>query len=452
MFPFGTSLPSKWRRSGDELRDRLEWTAAARNYRRYLARYPKDGAIWVQLGNCLKEAKHFAEADKAYRRAFALMPSDADLRIQMGHLAKLRGRAQEAVEEYWEGYTLAAERTDARDEAFNVLDDLEHRGGLMPSVGAAPRTAPDALIHPGRDRFLNARQAALEPRKISRSADAIASLRKRLSGFTAVESSTKIPKIVHFVYGFKHSGDIPYYGYMAIKSALHFNPGWRVLYFTMNEPYGPNWSKIASRVNIIKLDDFDYFGNAYLNHYAHKSDVVRLIALNLIGGVYLDIDTITRRPFEPLLDHDFVMGVQAASPNSSSGLCNAIMMGKPSAHFSTEWLSHYDYFRSRGRDDLWDYHSVKLPVLLMCKYPGSIHVLDYRKLFYPLWHSIQRSLFSENSFQYEADFEPAICHHLWNGATSSWLDGIDESFVRSSKSIYAQIARDVEGLPRLSGA
>jgi hypothetical protein len=62
-----------------------------------------------------------------------------------------------------------------------------------------------------------------------------------------------------------------------------------------------------------------------------------------------------------------------------------------------------------------------------------------------LWTSIDRALFSENSAIFKDEFKLAYCFHLWNGATGSWLDEIDGNYVATSKSIYAEIAREVEG-------
>ncbi|WP_297836091.1 glycosyltransferase, partial [Pseudomonas sp.] len=221
---------------------------------------------------------------------------------------------------------------------------------------------------------------------------------------------------------------------------------WKAYYYTMHVPTGPNWDSVKADIEVIVLGDFDYFGNARLYHYAHKADIIRMLVLNRVGGAYLDIDTITQRSFEELRQYEYVMGVQAAGPDSSSGLCNAIMFGRASASFSTRWLGEYDYFRSRGRDDLWDYHSVKLPVQLAAAHPNELLVLDYRAFFYPLWGNIKRAMFSEASAIYADDLACAYCFHLWNGATHEWLEKIDLSFVRTSNSIYAKIARLVEGV------
>jgi mannosyltransferase OCH1-like enzyme len=44
-----------------------------------------------------------------------------------------------------------------------------------------------------------------------------------------------------------------------------------------------------------------------LYHVAHKADVVRLQALKETGGIYLDLDTISVKTIDRLLDHPFAM-------------------------------------------------------------------------------------------------------------------------------------------------
>ena len=311
---------------------------------------------------------------------------------------------------------------------------------------AAQRAAPPApqgiLVRQDYDRAMNEREAAQDPQGVSASERVLNEFVTKLPDPADHDGLGKVPKIFHFIYGFHSSGDIPYFGYLAIRSALAFNPGWSAYYYCMHRPEGPNWDRIKAHVNLIELDDFNYFQNARFYHYAHKADVIRMIVINRVGGVYLDLDTITQKSFEDLRDAEFCMGVQAAGSASTSGLCNAVMIGQAGAVFSTNWLSHYDYFRSRGRDDLWDYHSVKLPGILMSHQPETIRVLDYRAFFYPLWTVIEQQLFTERGYELFKDhFGTAYCFHLWNGGTGPFLDELNETVVRKSQSIYADIAR-----------
>jgi hypothetical protein len=318
-------------------------------------------------------------------------------------------------------------------------------------ASASERLSPplpgDLLAVPDRDRALNRADAASDVEAVRASEQALADLYAQLPDPAKFDGVERVPRIFHFIYGFHSPGDIPYFGYMAIRSALAFNPGWAAYYYCMHVPAGPNWDRIKTHVKVIQIKDFSWFNGAKFHHYAHKSDVVRLILMNRIGGVYLDLDTITRKSYEDLRSAKFCMGVQAAGQHSAAGLCNAVMIGQASAEFSERWLAQYEYFRSKGRDDIWDYHSVKLPSVLAAEYPDTIRVCDYRAFFYPLWTSIEQQLFTDRGYSlYRKCFDDAYCFHLWHGGKGDFLSKVDREFINNSQSIYAHIARDAEGI------
>ncbi len=79
----------------DAARDRRDWSAAARHYRRSLDLDPTRAAIWVQYGHALKESGRRLEAEAAYRQATTLAPDDADAALQLGHVLMLLDRPGE---------------------------------------------------------------------------------------------------------------------------------------------------------------------------------------------------------------------------------------------------------------------------------------------------------------------------------------------------------------------
>ena len=265
-------------------------------------------------------------------------------------------------------------------------------------------------------------------------------LEKLAAGGNSRNNET-IPPIIHFVYGFKQAEELPYYAYMAVLSALHYNPGWTVIFHYHIEPTGSHWHALKELVTLNKIENFERFGIARIHHYAHKADIVRLLALKHIGGTYLDIDTLTAKSFAPLQSSQFVMGVQADLNHNKGGLCNAAILSKPMAPFLLRWLSNYKSFHSKGRDYLWDFHSVKLPALLSHLHPNELTVLGHDAFFYPLWLDIERILVAEGSVKWLDKLNGSYLFHLWNGYTENILLTIDEKFVRNSTSAYAAIAR-----------
>lgn len=250
----------------------------------------------------------------------------------------------------------------------------------------------------------------------------------------------QIPKVLHFISLSPQPRPFPFYAKMAVGSALSHNPGWTVFFHCTHKPTGPYWQAIESQLVINSVPDFDFFGPAPVRHYAHKADVIRLLALKYMGGAYLDLDTLTLRSFEPLRQNSFVMGVQPSLPGQPGGLCNAIMFGQAGSQFIDLWLHEFPAFRSRGTDWLWDFMSVKTPALLARKYPSLITVLKPEALFLPLWDQVDRRLFAENG----AASLPNYAVHLWGNWTKDRLEALDESFVRYSNSLYAKLARPVQ--------
>lgn len=319
--------------------------------------------------------------------------------------------------------------------------------GLRAMVrGALARKVYGRLSHQNRNRvhaLLNKRYYVLDLPGVLRSRAVIKNYRRDLA---SVRARTPVPEnagFLNFVYGFKDRDDLPLYAYLAIQSARFHNPGWPVVFSYVNEPTGHLWEKLRAEIVCVQLPQFDYFAGSKFVHYAHKADVIRLIALQELGGVYLDIDTLTVRSFAPLVAHEYGMAVQAEVHNSAAGLCNAIMWGRRNSRWVRLWLAEYRSFRSRGRDGQWDYHSVRLPAIMLQKHGQLLHILNHRAFFSPLWPEVERVMFSEGGICHLPDMEPAFGFHLWNNAIEKRLRAVDVDWIKSSTSLYAHYARPV---------
>ena len=292
--------------------------------------------------------------------------------------------------------------------------------------------------------LLNIIDAARSPVALARSHLSLSRYQRNLEIMAkdaAIYDGLPVPKAIHFVFGMRGVEELPYYAYLAIASAKARNKGWTIYFHYHHEPTGSNWEMIKNEVVRVYVPEFSFFRFARFRHYAHKADVVRMLALRRIGGAYLDLDTICCKPLEPLRSNAFVMGVQATIPGAVGGLCNAVMLSAPRARFLRNWLARYSSFRSSGRDSLWDFHSVRLPVRLSVKYPKLITVLPFDAFFYPLWPDVERVLLADYSMKHWRYLQNAYVFHLWNGITGRALDKIDREYVQHSSSVYAHIAR-----------
>lgn len=111
----------------------------------------------------------------------------------------------------------------------------------------------------------------------------------------------------------------------------------------------------------------------------HRTDVVRLEALLVFGGIYLDNDVLVLRDFGPLRTHQkAVLGYEA-----EKALCNSIIVAPRAASFLLLWYAEYEAFDSRE----WSYHSVHLPGLLALRCPQYVHT-EEDTLNRPSWKEL----------------------------------------------------------------
>ena len=232
-----------------------------------------------------------------------------------------------------------------------------------------------------------------------------------------------------------------------------------VLFHYGYEPAGEWWRQIKQLVEprVVKVPD--YIHGRPLVHFAHQSDVVRLQVLQKLGGIYLDMDTISIRPLTPFRKHSFVIGKQTTIfpwnwkqclkksmmegtthyfRRPIAGLCNAVLLSEAKSPFLNIWLNAYKNFRSTGRDEYWDEHSVKIPHQLAKKHSDCIHQASEWAFHYPLFDvSGLKDLFVHNK-----QFPKAYVHHLWDSfSREKYLNALTIETIKSRDTTYNVIAR-----------
>lgn len=192
-----------------------------------------------------------------------------------------------------------------------------------------------------------------------------------------------IPNIIHFVFGLSPDfGGRPFsfIHYLAVKSAYDCNKPDKIYFHHAYEPEGEWWEKSRPYLTLSKVEiPKEVFGNPLL-HYAHAADVIRLQVLLEHGGIYLDVDVVCVRPFEPLLGHPAVMGKER-----EGGLCNAVILAEKNSEFIRSWYESYTTFRSRGKDEFWSEHSVEVPFNLARKQTATVRVVGRHAFFWPTY-------------------------------------------------------------------
>ena len=252
-----------------------------------------------------------------------------------------------------------------------------------------------------------------------------------------------VPKKLHFITGLKEDfGGKPFLfaHYMAVRSALSVNPGFKAYVYFQYEPSGPYWDLIKDEVECVRVEaPTEIFGNK-LDHFAHKADVLRLQILIREGGVYMDFDTICQKPFEPLFGDRVVMGIESHTMGMDGynrgepvGLCNALIIAPANAQFLQNWYEEYHNFDQSQ----WNHHSVILPSRLARQYPDLIQVEPAERFFWPTCGIENIKDIFVNAY----DFPESVSIHLWESFSWPQLSALNCKSVLSDDTTYSRIAR-----------
>lgn len=273
-----------------------------------------------------------------------------------------------------------------------------------------------------------------------------------------------IKPIFHFVFGMKPDfGGKPFniVHYLAVRSAYELNRPEKMFLHYQYEPTGEWFEKARPYLTLnMVVAPQEIHGNK-LHHVAHQADIVRLQMLYEHGGIYLDLDTISKKSLEPLLKHEFVIAkefkppvyytnwdrvktaVRLFKPSALTeqqevyGLCNAVMLSAPGSRFIEHWLNSYKTFRSRGKDEFWVEHSVKIPYELARQFPEIVTILEPYAFHYPSYDPKGlRWLFEKDS-----EYPEAYLHHLWETNAWEYIKTLDEDYIQKNDTTYNKIAR-----------
>lgn len=208
-----------------------------------------------------------------------------------------------------------------------------------------------------------------------------------------------IPNVIHFVFGLQEQTEEFFFCYyLAIVSANKINSPDEIYFYHHYPIYGKWWDKLKHDVphlNIVKIDVPTHIGKKEILKTAHKADKARMDILWEKGGIYMDIDTISIRPYKHLLGNDVVLGKQFSLRCRRSikdnqpfvhkeayigGICNAIMMTKPRSKFFKLWIERYE---EAFEPTKWEEASIFLPYELSIDYPELVTVVEPDVFFMP---------------------------------------------------------------------
>ncbi|KAK7498817.1 hypothetical protein BaRGS_00009909 [Batillaria attramentaria] len=158
----------------------------------------------------------------------------------------------------------------------------------------------------------------------------------------------------------------------------------------------------------------------------HLSDVVRLQALLLNGGIYLDADMVVLRPLDPILHHDITMGLI----ENGTGMGNAFIAAKRNSNFMREWYSHYNIYNNTE----FYKNSLHVPRDMWLRDPSRLHMESHR-LYRPNWFEADL-LFRRSDY----DWSDNYAVHIWTNGNPVPKS---EEEIQTANTTIAQIFRYV---------
>ncbi|MGX7707643.1 glycosyltransferase [Methylobacterium sp. Gmos1] len=260
----------------------------------------------------------------------------------------------------------------------------------------------------------------------------------------AKRASLRIPKILHFIIASNDPDAPPRFSlvnYLAVRSALDLNEGFRAIVHCDPEPHGPYWDLLKGSVEVVRTALPRQVFDRPVELIAHRVDVLRMQLLLEHGGIYLDFDTICQKPFAPLLDGRVVLGREeipdGAGGRSPVGLCNATIIAPPGAEFLRLWYDEYRSFVGGPSGDAWNRFSVQVPMALATANPDLVRIEPAASFFWPSWDD--RGIAA--LFEQDLAFPDAYCFHLWQAKSRAWLDRLDPETIARENTTYNRIAR-----------
>jgi len=266
------------------------------------------------------------------------------------------------------------------------------------------------------------------------------------------KNNQSIPNIIHYIFGLKkQTEEFLFVYYLSIYSNIIINKPNIIYFHYQYEPYGEWWSKIKPflKLNYVNVDHI-YWGNKKIIKVAHKADKLRLDLLLKYGGIYMDIDTISYKPYKSLLEEnpDFIIGIQEENYGTDfkTLYCNAILFSKKDHFFIKEWINEYEnHFDPKG----WCEASVHLPekiIKILEKNPekydlSKIKILEKEYFYVPLYNEVTKIFIDPNIIPNDK----LITLHYWNSFSEKYLKNIIDFdwALNNNKTLFAKIMNHI---------
>src|SRR5258706_15512500 len=162
----------------------------------------------------------------------------------------------------------------------------------------------------------------------------------QLSGRIAMS----IPNTFHFIWMGGRALNIVHY--LAIKSAVEVNRPKQVSFYCDAIPTGIWFDKIRAQLDVVHRSlPKTVFGRP-LAFPEHGVDQLKYDILLANGGIYLDLDTMCKKPFADLLDNPCVLGWEGTGGELPGlrGCCNGVVLAEKGSEFLRMWRVVHQFY------------------------------------------------------------------------------------------------------------
>lgn len=224
---------------------------------------------------------------------------------------------------------------------------------------------------------------------------------------------TRIPRIVHFIKTDGRPDNFNLLHYLSVKTAHYWIQPDEILFHASTEPSGPWWERARPLVTLRRADPPYEVNGKQIRLAAHQSDFLRLDYLIKYGGIYLDWDVLTTRPFDDdLMNSTCVFGVERLVPNYKEVMGVAVMMARPNSVFMRRFRD--EMRKAFDGDKCYACHSTQLSRDLALQYPEEVRVLNHTSFYHPGWEEhANRLLFDPLMYKEGQEVTPGYGIHMF---------------------------------------
>ncbi len=266
----------------------------------------------------------------------------------------------------------------------------------------------------------------------------------------------KVPKIIHYIWIGANGKPFNVHHMVSIKAVAHYNPGYEIKIHCDEVPTGPYFDKIKDMVTIKFADvPHEVFGVPFL-YNPNKATLLRINILLEEGGIYQDLDIITLRSYDDLLDHDVCMGYELSemmSPRQilgllkngrfevlkfrgriTKGLCNGFLISAKNSQFLQDWLEGFRNYDNKN----WGFYSVKMPYALQQSGKYDFQMIPAYQTHFPGCHPDELKLLFEQNILNDSKYTGRYFLHTWESKSfKQYLEPLlDEAKIKSTNSTY----------------